>query len=218
MGIYKKSTIISLVLSIVALSGSFFLQYRIDYTFGNWLNNICIGILSSGILTFVTSLIGYCKEERRTLHEYHWKLSELKYAVIELGTITHKELKNGEPYYDGICKINMILKHYFALVDTDFFFYRRKKIQKVFEIQTKLYPLVSETDIARDALRVFLNGKRDENGERIYKFEDLKKDMKGAIEMFDNFDNTGKLFAIWLLDVEREFGEVVFGLKPDCKD
>ena len=56
-----------------------------------WIENICIGVFASGILMTFSSVVGYIKEEKHLLREYHWKLSELKECAVELVTIPVKE-------------------------------------------------------------------------------------------------------------------------------
>ena len=91
MSIYKKTIIISGIISLISLIVSL-VTYHETLVF-RWLNSISIGFFSSGILLFASSLIGYCREEKHLLHEYHWRISDLKYVAIELHTIPKDEPK-----------------------------------------------------------------------------------------------------------------------------
>lgn len=174
-----------------------------------WAENMCIGFFASGLLMTCSSIIGYVNEEERLLREYHWKLSELKEYAMELESIPEKG-SSIDTYYYAAKELNILLTNYFAMVDTDFFFISRKKIQKVLEIQTKLQPLKRATASALIKMCKYRCEKMTDTGDRYYSVSELRKDIQGFTKMVDNYDDSGKMLAIWLESKEQEYGEIVF--------
>ena len=214
MSIYRRTVYISAIVSVLSLVLSILCSFVLSNPFTVWLNTILTGLFSSGILVCISSLVGYFIEEEKTLHQYHWKISELKYAAIELQTFPDSE-KNWTANYEKISRINYILKNYFAILDKDFIFHKRKRIQKLLEIDINLYPLVKLTDRAMECLRVYLNEKTDDMGNRCYGHDEFIGDMHDIAKQIDNYNDSGKMLAMWLVDKEREYGDVVFNLKNE---
>ena len=174
-----------------------------------WIENICIGVFASGILMTFSSVVGYIKEEKHLLREYHWKLSELKECAVELVTIPVKE----STIYDYYCStrtLNKLLNDYFSVIDTDFWCHKRNKIQKILEIHTKLEQLKHLSSDAMLKMCEYRCGTLNSAGEKNYPFYTFKEDIKSFINAIDNYDDSGMMLPIWLETKEREYGEVVF--------
>ena len=208
LSIYKRTTLLSIIISSIALCVSLLLAYE-KSPICVWVENICIGVFASGLLLVFSSILGYFREEKHLLREYHWKISALKECAVELVTIPKNEISNNE-FYNAIRNLNTLLTDYFAIIDTDFWCYKRKEIQKLLEIHTKLEPLKHMTSNAFLKLCEYRCGKLNDEGDRNYSFESFKKDIQSFIDAVDNFSDSGMKLAIWLETKEREYGEVVF--------
>ncbi len=68
MSIYKKSFIITAVLSIISLIIGIILNYCFDEEF--WCN-VCLGIFGSSILTSISSIVGYSVEKKNSLEGFY---------------------------------------------------------------------------------------------------------------------------------------------------
>jgi hypothetical protein len=67
--IYKWSLIFTGLLAIISLSGVFILHFVFTKIDDLWFN-ILLGVFGSGLLTFITSIIGYRVERKRTLEAF----------------------------------------------------------------------------------------------------------------------------------------------------
>lgn len=68
MRIYKRSVIITGIISIVALAFAIILNYVVNEEF--WCN-VCLGLFGSSILTLITSIIGYFAEKRNCMDSFY---------------------------------------------------------------------------------------------------------------------------------------------------
>lgn len=215
VGLYKKTTIIISLITIVALA--FSLGFVCASSPGGiWVSNISIGIISSGFLLIVTSLVSYLREEEHLKEEFTWKLSELEKRTMELETISligRTKEQYLEREYVVFTEINSILKSYFAIVDVETFFPKRESIQLILELQNKLYELYKKTNKAVECIRVYLNPISNEKGELSYTDEAFKKDMHDITVLLDDFDHSGKSITLWLREKEREYSRIVLGKK-----
>jgi len=82
--IHKLTIIYMVVVCASALSLALFLDYK-GVSF--W-SNIAVGILSSGVLALIISVVGYNVERRRTLEEFYTQACK---AVRNLGLYQHDE-------------------------------------------------------------------------------------------------------------------------------
>ncbi len=212
IGIYKKTIVYSFLTSMGALIVATLINK--DTREVELIKDIFIGVFSSSILIVLTSVIGYLTEEEKLIREYLWKISELKYCSIELQTIPeygHSDVELYEMYYDKYKQMNQILTNYFAIVDVDFFFHRRKKTQIILELQYKLRPLVKITNKAVESLRVYINGKCNENGERYYTKELFLRDIGDVAAKINNFEGADKSLTLWIIEKEAEALEIING-------
>ncbi|RAV19470.1 hypothetical protein [Paenibacillus contaminans] len=84
MKIHKLTIIYMMIVCAAALSLALFL----DYKGVNFWSNIAVGILSSGVLALIISVVGYNIERRRTLEEFYTQACK---AVRNLGLYEHDE-------------------------------------------------------------------------------------------------------------------------------
>ena len=68
MRIYKRSVIITGIISIVSLSFAIILNYVVNEEF--WCN-VCLGLFGSSLLTLITSIIGYFAEKRNCMDGFY---------------------------------------------------------------------------------------------------------------------------------------------------
>ena len=68
MRIYKKSIIVTALISLITIFLSYILKDSIEYTF---YYDVFIGIFSGAILTLITSIIGYIVERYNTLETFY---------------------------------------------------------------------------------------------------------------------------------------------------
>lgn len=68
MRIYKRSVIITGIISIVALAFAIILNYVVNEEF--WCN-VCLGLFGSSILTLITSIIDYFAEKRNCMDGFY---------------------------------------------------------------------------------------------------------------------------------------------------
>lgn len=161
----------------------------------NWIINTIIGILSSAIVLFWTSFVGYKIEENKTFSQYYWNLMILKNNILTLNTIEYGT--NMSDFYISLNRINELLSGYFAQVDQAFYFYKiRKKVQQLLKINGILHSLYMESSGAEIHIREYMGKHIDEKGERTYTIEQLHTDIKSFCKIIDNYE--GKPFVIYL--------------------
>lgn len=68
MRIYKRSVIITGIISIVSLAFAIILNYVVNEEF--WCN-VCLGLFGSSFLTLITSIIGYFVEKRNCMDSFY---------------------------------------------------------------------------------------------------------------------------------------------------
>ena len=68
MSLYKKSIIVTAILSIISLAMAIIFNYVINEQF--WCN-VCLGVFGSSVLTLITSKIGYSVERRSCLEAFY---------------------------------------------------------------------------------------------------------------------------------------------------
>lgn len=208
MSIYKKSTIISAIVTVVTLVLSLLFTFC-DNKIGVWLENVCIGVFASGLLMLFSSGIGYLVEEQKCLREYCWKIKELKDKIINLQTLPENTSTINE-YYDAIMAVNSLLRSYFAIIDNDFFFDGREKIQKLYEIQYKLEPFNKMSSDAAICIGQYRTRHVDKNGNRTYPKNKFNEDIQDFMNTLDNFDNSGMPLACWLEEKEKEYSILIW--------
>ena len=209
MSVYKKTIIVSLAITCVSLVLSLgAVQYKEGY--GLWFENVCIGIFASGLLMFFSSIMGYLIEEKKTLCEYSWKIKELKDKVLNFQTLS-KENQTLDGYFIALSDINSLLRSYFAIMDNDFLFIRRKKIQKLLEIHTNLQPFNTAASEAILYYGQYRTKNEDENGNQVYSFEQFRMDIKEFVRMVDNYQGTEMSLVMWLQKKEVEYSRLIFG-------
>lgn len=74
MTIYKRSFVLTLVISIVSFFGAVTLSYAMQEQF--WCN-VLLGVFGGAILTAITSIMGYFVERRKTLEEFYLETIKL---------------------------------------------------------------------------------------------------------------------------------------------
>lgn len=109
-------------------------------------------------------------------------------------------------YYEAIVAINELLMGYFATFDRDFILYKRKKIQKIFEINHALYKYKNLSLDAELYVRQYMGDKKDE---KVYKKSQLREDIKEFCSETDNFMQEGKAFVIYLDEKVREYQKFI---------
>lgn len=176
--------------------------------YDKWIENISIGFFASSVLLMFSSLVAYAVEEEKSCSQYYWKLIELRSKVLVLSTIPQN---NGTwiNYYEGTVEINCLLIGYFATFDQDFILCKRKKIQKIFEIHHALYTYKNYSLDAELYIRQYMNDKLDECGEKIYKKDKLREDIKDYVSATDNFMTTGKPFVMYLDEKIKELQKMI---------
>jgi len=204
MGIYKKTMVIS---GLVVLATICFLALS-NGNLGDCVENIAIGLLSSGLLLMFSSAIGYYEEEKRNCKEYYWHLIALRNRGLVLSTIpinkgTYKD------YWEALTIINELLEKYFAIFDQDFIFIGRKKIQKILEIHNELCRFKNLSIDAELYIRQYMSGKTDEKGNKIYTKENLMSDIKEFSMAVDDFMGDGKYFVMYLDEKIRELQKII---------
>ncbi len=70
MRIYRNATVITAILTMLSLCGAFFLNFFTSSDPFWW--NLLLGIFGSGLLTFITSVIGYRVERRKTFEGFSY--------------------------------------------------------------------------------------------------------------------------------------------------
>lgn len=197
MKIYKYTFIANLLISITfAIVSWAFRSSSSDC--GKWIENISIGIFASAVLLVGSSLIGYLVEDHKICIEYYFKLHSLRSKALILSTIPF-EKNTAEYRCSVITEINELLIGYFSMVEHDFIFYkRRKKIQKILEIQTYLYEYSNLCKVAETKYREYIADTKDQNGNRHYSKEELHNDIKGFLKVTNNFKDSGMPFVMFL--------------------
>lgn len=153
MSIYKKSIIITSILSGISLLIAIILNYVCNEQF--WCN-VCLGVFGSSLLTFVTSMVGYFSERRNCLEGFYTET--LKY-ISKINTY-QKDL--------ALCdKVDFFLEmiEYDKTIWDSFYgkmdFFNNSKTRKY--IYEKIYTPIKEVDqsILRHSLhfREYKNGK-----------------------------------------------------------
>lgn len=204
MGVHKKTTVISgmtFIISICILTLS-------NGSLGNCIENIAIGLLSSGFLLMFSSAIGYYEKEKKNCKEYYWHLITLRNRGLVLSTIsvykgTYKD------YWEALTNVNEILEKYFAIFDQDFIFIRRKKIQKILEIHNELCRFKNLSIDAELHIRQYMNDKTDENGKKVYTKENLMSNIKEFSMAVNDFMGDGKYFVMYLDEKIRELQKII---------
>lgn len=209
MSIYKKTTEISFIITITSLFISF-INISKQGVYVVWVNNICFGLLSSGFLTFFSSLVGYLIEEKKTSMEFCWKVKELKDKVLNLQTLYKT---NMDSYIGALMDVNTLLREYFAIWDNDFFFRRRKKIQKMYEIHNLLQLANEKTSDMVLCAAKYRAKCVDEEGSLRYTVKQFKDDIKEDEEILFDYYGTGMPLFSWLQEKEKEYSEILFGKK-----
>ena len=74
MTIYKRSFVLTLVISIVSFFGAVTLNYAMQEQF--WCN-VLLGVFGGAILTAITSIMGYFVERRKTLEQFYLETIKL---------------------------------------------------------------------------------------------------------------------------------------------
>lgn len=215
MSIHRVMLKITLLIAAVSLCISFCLHTSVT-EYGDWFENIATGIFSSAILLMISSLIGYCIEEEKVCKEYYWNLIELRSKALVLSTIP-KSNNTGKTYYDAVVGINKLLTGYFATFDQTFLLLKREKIRIILDIHHALYLYKNVSLDAELYIRQYMNDIKDENGEKMYSREKLKKDIQGFINMTDNFLNEGNPFVIYLDNKIREYQNALNGKEIKSK-
>lgn len=193
MGVHKKTTVISGLVSFIAIC---FLILS-NGSFGDCIENIAIGLLSSGLLLMFSSAIGYYEEEKKNCKEYYWHLIALRNRGLVLSTIPiHKGTY--KDYWEALTNVNEILENYFTIFDQDFIFIRRKKIQKILEIHNELCRFKNLSIDAELHIRQYMNDKTDENGNKVYTKENLMSNIKEFSMAVNDFTGDGKYFVMYL--------------------
>lgn len=204
MGIHKKTMTIS---GVVVLAAICFLVL-LNGNLGDCIENIAIGLLSSGLLLMFSSLIGYYEEEKKNCKEYYWHLIALRNRGLVLSSIPiHKGTY--KDYWEALTNINEILEKYFAIFDQDFIFIGRKKIQKILEIHNELCRFKNLSIDAELYIRQYMNDKTDENGNKVYTKENLMNNIKEFSMAVDDFMGDGKYFVMYLDEKIRELQKVM---------
>lgn len=115
-------------------------------------------------------------------------------------------------YYEATAQLNSLLIEYFAVVDLDFWFTKRKKVKVLYDIHSQLgkaKPIVSNAIIRMCMYRA----KIVKDGERKYPFDEFKRDIADFISMLDNFAGSGKQMGPWVEEKEQEYWDIVFAKK-----
>ena len=211
MSIYKKSIKMSLGVTVLSFFVSLIMVSNSN-KYGIWIENICVGIFASGLLMLFSSGIGYFMEEEKTLREYCWRIKELKDKVLNLQTLSGTA-RTTDDYFQAVLNINSLLRSYFAVVDIDFFFRKRRKIQKIYEIHSKLEPFNRESSNAALYMGQYRTQNIAENGKRTYPQEKYIEDIRDFCNMIDNFQDTGEPLVIWLHHKEEEYSKLIFSNK-----
>jgi hypothetical protein len=213
MSTNKYAFIASVVITVVSFCVSIaILPCQENTVFFQWLENASIGLFASGILMLFSSGIGYRKEEEHTFREYHWKLSELKKISAALETLPVGE-SNIDDYIEATFNLDGILTEYFAVVDIDFMFKHRKKVQKLYEIHNQLKPLKTFSGNALLKMCEYRCRTLNDEGIRYYPFNNFKDDIQDFINSVDNYNESGLKLSIWIEKKEREYGEEIFGYR-----
>ena len=203
MKIHRITFRLSLLVAVASFIVSF-CYYTSTTSCGEWIENISIGFFASSVLLVFSSLVAYEVEEEKNCIQYYWKLIELRNKALVLLTISQNDATWAN-YYGGIVEINSLLLGYFATFDQNFILCKRKKIQKIFEVHEALCGYKNLSLDAELHIRQYINDKKDKMGNKIYKKENLKEDIKDFISETDNFMAKGKPFAIYLDDKIREY-------------
>lgn len=206
MSIYKKTTELSFIITIASLFLSFINISKLG-NYAAWVNNVCIGLFSSGFLTLFSSLTGYLIEEKKTSMEFCWKIKELKDKVLNFQTLYNS---NMDTYICALMDVNTLLREYFAIWDNDFFFCRRKKIQKMYEIHTLLQLANEKTSDMVLCATKYRAKCVDEEGKLRYTMKQFKDDIKEDEEILFDYHGTGMPLTIWLQEKENEYSKILF--------
>lgn len=78
MGVYKKGIISTIILIIVSLLLAIYLNYYVEEQF---FCNICIGVLSSSVLTCIVSIIDYFAERKNILEVIYMEVNSFTKLV-----------------------------------------------------------------------------------------------------------------------------------------
>ena len=79
MRVYRNATFITATLTIASLGGALFFNFCTD-TDPFWCN-LLLGVFGSGLLTFITSVIGYQVERRKTFEGFSYCTKQLLKAL-----------------------------------------------------------------------------------------------------------------------------------------
>lgn len=77
MRVYKKMTIISALIAIVAFFGAVFMHYCFPCDETEFWINVCLGIFGSAVLTGLTSVVSYNHEKIKTLENFLYHTRQL---------------------------------------------------------------------------------------------------------------------------------------------
>lgn len=72
MGIYKRTIIITGILTVISFSACLVLHYMYMSREAEFWCNITLGILGSSLLTLISSIIGYKVERKRILEKFYF--------------------------------------------------------------------------------------------------------------------------------------------------
>ena len=67
MRVYRNSVYVTGAITVLSFAGALLLNYRFPMIEDFWCN-LLLGIFGSGLLTFISSIIGYCAEKIGRAH------------------------------------------------------------------------------------------------------------------------------------------------------
>ena len=81
MRVYKRLTLLSVLIAAVMFSGAVFMHYSFLCDETEFWINVCLGIFGSAVLTALTAVISYFHEKIKTLENFYYHTRQILYVI-----------------------------------------------------------------------------------------------------------------------------------------